>query len=34
MYHMPFDYTKISQEALKKYSAENYYRELIKIYNE
>ena len=34
MFRTPFDYTTISQKAREKYSAENYYRELIKIYNE
>lgn len=34
MFHTPFDYTEISQKAREKYSAENYYKELIKIYNE
>lgn len=34
MFRTPFDYTTISQKAREKYSAENYYQELIKIYNE
>lgn len=34
MFNTNFNYTEISQKAREKFSPENYYRELIKLYNE